>query len=131
MREIKFRAKIQGHKGYVYGVPHNVYSDESQKDKWFDSMQYIDDAGKPQVEYIESDTLSEYTGLKDKNDKEIYEGDVCKSTYTDHKPSIGVVQYFDEDWGYSIKDDIPGDEIRYWETVEIIGNIYENPELIK
>jgi hypothetical protein len=38
-----------------------VYSDENQNYKWFDSMQYIDDDGKPQIEYIESETLVQLT----------------------------------------------------------------------
>ena len=61
MKKILFKAKIMGCIGYVYGVPHNVYSDENQNYKWFDSMQYIDDGGKPQVEYIEMETLVQLT----------------------------------------------------------------------
>ncbi len=61
MKRILFKAKVQGCKGYVWGVPHNVYSDKNQNYKWFDSMQYIDDDGKPQIEYIESETLTQLT----------------------------------------------------------------------
>lgn len=56
----------------------------------------------------------EYTGLKDKNKKEIYEGDIVQFQHID-------------DYGYmtnifSMESDI---------VIEIIGNIYENPELLK
>ncbi len=61
MKRILFKAKIQGYKGYVYGVPHNVYPDTNQDYKWFDSMQYIDENGSLQFEYIESDTLIQLT----------------------------------------------------------------------
>lgn len=61
MKRILFKAKIQGHNGFVYGVPHNVYPDENQKYKWFDSMQYIDKWGCPMIEYIEPDSLIQLT----------------------------------------------------------------------
>jgi len=134
MREIKFRAKIQGHIGYVFGVPHNVYHDSEHKDKWFDSMQYMDEYGKPTVEYIEQDTLSEYTGLKDKNGVEIYEGDVLRGYGKEIKRYIVsfengsfVLHHEFARWGLLYRmfeidmKDMP---------VEVIGNIHENPELI-
>lgn len=69
----------------------------------------------------------QFTGLKDKNRIEVCEGDVIKT------PSgIGYIVY--EDSGFAIKS--PGSEAVDWELsgyyleCEIIGNIYENPELI-
>lgn len=76
--------------------------------------------------------LLQYTGLKDKNGKEIYEGDIVKfSEYYsgDHlyKESIGVIEW--DQTGYTEKLWIGYADQPDW--CEVIGNIYENPELLK
>ena len=74
----------------------------------------------------------EYTGLKDKNGKEIYEGDIVRSHY--HNIIGKIVWDNDTSEGYT------GFTIRYpdevnpykkWWTLEVIGNIYENKELLE
>ena len=81
-------------------------------------------------------TLCQYTGLKDKNNREIYEGDVIKAI--SFARWIGVVEYSDENQAF-IFDDLDK-KYRGKSTVfmnqfddgfEILGNIYENPELLK
>lgn len=82
--------------------------------------------------------LLQYTGLKDKNGKDIYEGNVVKR-YCDieKKTYRGVVKY--EDAGFIIETigkheyafyDYMGSKFS-WDELEIIGNIYENHELLK
>lgn len=76
--------------------------------------------------------LQQYTGLKDKNGKEIYEGDIIQDT-TDNNH---VVVWYENRCGWAF-DDIgrtPAHSINGeldQSQCEIIGNIYENPELIK
>ena len=91
------------------------------------------------VPSVKPETVGQFTGLKDKNGKEIYEGDVIESDSIRH-----VVKYSESEAmfvGVStvIKDSLTGE---YAETSlsqhwingwgkEIIGNIYDNPELLK
>ena len=75
-----------------------------------------------------------YTGLKDKNKDEIYEGDILKAKMYDEK-RLYVVQYYED--GFEGKDTkLLGNRqsafhIHSLIKGEIIGNIYENPELLK
>lgn len=74
--------------------------------------------------------IMQYTGLKDRNGVEIYEGDILEKNHGEYSKEIvkyGGQQTDCESGGYSygIYLDWPVDDY------EIIGNIYENPELIK
>lgn len=76
--------------------------------------------------------LLQYTGLKDKSGKEIYEGDIFKIIGSSHD-FIGKVIYSCELAGYFIKFE-DGEQCGLFEWNElthIIGNIYENPELME
>lgn len=71
--------------------------------------------------------LIEYTGLKDKNGKEIYEGDILQIFDKNHEVKIiNTESKCFVDYGYPDKHNGP---TPYW--VEIIGNIYENPKLLE
>jgi len=73
--------------------------------------------------------IMQFTGLHDKNGKEIYEGDVIEGTWNDKKVKGVVV--FDEGM-FGIEDVIGGDAYSLNRlNAEVIGNIYENPELLE
>ena len=125
MREIKFRAWHKEKKimGEVLGI------DILHKEIFF-SNEDVDCYEHTDFKDIE---LMEYSGLKDKNEKEIYEGDIVKLR-ANH--GIGVIKYSDE-WGAFVVEYIKPRPLvvlginYYKEDIEILGNIYENSELIK
>jgi uncharacterized phage protein (TIGR01671 family) len=117
MREIKFR-----------------YWDTFNKDEpkmiYFDFWKLL--GGKA---YPDMDTVMQYTGLKDKNGKEIYEGDILKSVFENIYKENGVeihqgIVEFEPTRGFYIKEG-NGIGLIFEYRAKIIGNIYENPELLE
>ena len=91
--------------------------------------------GDVTMQYNEME-LMQYTGLKDKNGKEIYEGDIVKMLREDN--CFGEEDYeetfvIEQPEYYELSDKSSGgaDGDRPIKSMEVIGNIYENPELIK
>lgn len=84
-------------------------------------------------------TLLQYTGLKDKNGKEIYEGDIIRFTYWEHlmppSPNVFIGEVIFELGAFKIKrNNIVHDFFSRTGTTlvfTVLGNIYENPELLE
>jgi uncharacterized phage protein (TIGR01671 family) len=85
------------------------------------------------------ETVGQYTGLEDKNSKEIYEGDIIRVTNEvdevnelDSDTGIGVVEWLDR-WGFWNISNIENGlgDILNCRYVEIIGNIHENKDILR
>ena len=78
----------------------------------------------------------QYTGLFDKNDNEIFEGDIVRISMRIGKhltTSIGVVRFDKIEVCFKIRNDLGGHYVTMFHAsyFEVIGNIYENPELLE
>lgn len=128
-KEIRFRQFIYGQiikstgeyakseKGFNTAI---FETKKSEKGQWHYWGVFNDKFASPISYKIES---QQFTGLFDKNGKEIYEGDIVKSegidkTFIENVPDILRLGH------------LVGEHIFVPETMEIIGNIYENPELL-
>jgi len=134
MRTIKFRAWDIFKKKFI---PTDVWAIEPDGGRTFGIMiRPWEEYSVGECFYPEHQIISQYTGLKDKNGKEIYEGDICKKNQvpggllppTDEKVCQVVWTELHNGW---ICDDGIARYSLQSSQLEVIGNIYESPELLK
>jgi uncharacterized phage protein (TIGR01671 family) len=79
--------------------------------------------------------LMQYTGIKDKNGKKIFEGDIVKEIESEYTTYIGSVMFSGGSFRFEYRSgyykQLSSKDIRQLHTSEIIGNIYENSELLE
>ena len=134
-REILFRAKCFGnwrYGSYVHFVkkPTNSRCNINYKDFIITNA----DDGEHYYPISDLSSLGQYTGLKDKNGKKIYEDDIVKTS----KETIDVITYdsiaFNMCAAYAAYPEGKCATFFYsnpLEGIEVIGNIYDNPEIMK
>ena len=121
MREIEFRAWLKNEKKIVDVF---VLAFDNQ------GIEYLDEVGDIKRELFDNIELIQYTGIKDKNDKKIFEGDIvkCKIGNVDFE---GYVYFYGGRFEFiDFEDDEETEFLCYCDDLEVIGNIYENPELL-
>lgn len=130
-REIKFRGKKFCQDEWIYGSL--ITRGERGADGNFI------DTGRGECYPLQQDTIGQFTGLHDKNGKEIYEGDIIAVNGRQIGYIVGGVRGYCYDVIYTPAK--PNGEkawalysvvtVDYPNKCEVIGNIYDNPELLK
>lgn len=130
MQEIKFRGKRNYDGKWVHGYYTGIYQMEDGE-----LICIKDINGKDNL--CLKETLGQYTGFKDKDNKEVYKGDIIEvSTSIDEEEiTIYTVYWNDSALQYSLEviqgvnyDDVLADLSP--SSVKVIGNIYDNPQLL-
>lgn len=144
MREIEFRGKHLDSGTWLYGAYHTYY-DSKRKEQVHHIYSTAFD------KFVDGDTVGQYTGLTDKNGTKIFEGDILRDP--DGEMSVIEFNRYGWDWGVGLTgfvavqiydwglDDSMQQEGKdlfreanrnfYPEETEIVGNVWENPELLK
>ena len=142
MREILFRGKRLDNsdwvEGYLYEHEPPLVGIVSEKDepkasKWFITRTGFADwnMSRP-VELVEVDpsTVGQYTGLKDKNGKRIFEGDVVQAHFrTNHSKQIFRVTF--DNGMFIFNNGYVKLPVRGIYGIKVIGNVHDNPEYMK
>lgn len=151
MREILFRGKRLDDGEWVYG---SFCMDAREQ---FNGLCGVDGfirlydkaKGKMQTYEVDRETVGQYTGLNDKNGERIFEGDIVRTHYANARNADFVEQVVFHNGRFSslyelrgpingkmwanLPDDVPYlplDRTPYMAWCEIIGNTYDNPELL-
>ena len=153
MRDIKFRGYHMGNGGWLYGyyIKHEIRQIYPIGDalavneiKYYIVCDGFADWNMPRdldFREVAPETVGQYTGVKDTKKKEIYDGDIlriicedCDYDYITSVFSVGITLCVDvegEDYDYTPLEFAIDVWDNYGTSYEIIGNIHDNPELIK
>ena len=133
MREILFRGKRTDNgewvEGYYYKAKYCRTDDELCD---YITVPHPKEYNEPSSHYIViPETVGQYTGLKDKNGKKIFEGDIVKGK-DNYERNLAVSGYVDHENGSFV---IVGELMIHYRwldyELEVIGNIHDNPELLR
>ena len=123
MRTIKFRGYSDELKSFVYGFYQEVN---------VNGVVYSYIFWQGNTTPIRPDSVGQFTGLHDKNGKEIYEGEIL---YNNDRKEHCIVKYSKEKAMFIVEYLESNDEFPLWESISnlcySVGNIYENPELLE
>ena len=131
MRTIKFRGKASHNGEWLYGDLINIHGEYhilGKDDMREDGHHVTQDSDRST--WVEPDTIGQFTSLYDKNGKEIYEGDILKAGDVGLLEVRFVRGVFAFLWDGNLDDEFPtGSPTHEW--ADVIGNIHDNPKLLK
>lgn len=133
-REIKFRGKRRDGKGWLYGN-YITYDEDSNLHVFINPPGCYTDNDD---HLVFPDTVGQFTGLQDKNGKEIYEGDIIESQNYSH--ARHYVRYIDDEAKFVAMIISHGSPLMDFCSIrqswidkydkKVIGNIHDNPEML-
>ncbi|MFT9039485.1 YopX family protein [Schleiferilactobacillus harbinensis] len=126
-REIKFRGWRRKYQCWEYGYLIECPAPE------LNEIVEVNKSGGRIIAAVERDSIGQYTGLHDKNGREIYEGDVVDIGLKgqDGKLVLSPVIYGEHIAGYVLDNGGKGIWQRLTEDCKVIGNVFENPEILE
>lgn len=134
MKEILFRGKRIDNDEWVYGFLRcRNYIDVWTPHTWKEEDGSTGEYATVESYQVDPETVGQYTGLTDKNGKKIFEGDIVKFSHPAfNKRRIGVISYEMNEAGFVLRYKGNYCWIAYIdEFYEVIGNVYNNPELLE
>lgn len=139
MRQIVFRGRCFNSPTWVYGLPY-IEGIDTNGEKWVSIRQPKENGGFTSYT-VDPETIGQFTGLYDKNGKEIYEGDIIRSFDSTGLPIIHSIVWLESCAKFVAQLD---SDSKYGRTCcdldkdwidefckEVIGNCWSNPELLK
>lgn len=135
MRDIEFRGKLKSNNEWIYGYLTDI-----------NEISDVNEVAAPRRE-VDEDTVGQWTGLYDKNNKKMYEGDIVEcvswNEFFSDNTTGDVMEPFRRrmyisfrNGGFKIIEPMPRPmkdnvwDIIYNGDIKVIGNIHDNPELL-